>query len=173
MTRTYVATDSSGHKSGGYCSGGICIARSGSDGATTTQLLLHIPQAVDPEFVTVAYLVQGMKRGDGYANFGTSGSYLGMTATQDIPISLRLPRNKVRATSFRAILVCRGYGLALVTFRHVASEFRGLSAEDTTRPPESRHRGRNGDDLRFVHEWKGRSDSRYEYRPVFCKSRLC
>jgi hypothetical protein len=79
-----------------------------------TQLLIHIPQAVDPEFVSIAHSVRGRKPGEGYSSYGASGVHLRMTATQDIPISLRLPQNEVRATSLRAILFCRGYRLALI-----------------------------------------------------------
>jgi len=91
-----------------------CSPGTQSSKSSDPVFILHINQAVDPAFMTISYLVKGEKSGDGYANFGSSGPYLNMTATQDIPISLTLPQKDHRATALKAVVFCRGYRLAFV-----------------------------------------------------------
>jgi len=91
-----------------------CSPRTQSSESGAPVFFLHINQPVDPEFLEVSYLVKGAKSGDGYANFGSRGPSLKMTATQDIPISLTLPQNEQRATGLKAVVFCRNYRLAFV-----------------------------------------------------------
>ena len=81
---------------------------------------LHINQPVDPEFVTIAYQVNGEKPGGGYGNWGSYGPSLKMTADQDVPIGLTLPQNEQRATALKAVVFCRGYELAFVNVPSLA-----------------------------------------------------
>src|SRR5205809_2597828 len=88
--------------------------RSQSSDGDDPVFLLHINQPVDPAFVTIAYQVKGEKSDDGFAILGNSGLSLKMTATQDIPIGLRLRRKDHRAAALKVVVFCRDYGFAFV-----------------------------------------------------------
>ena len=97
-----------------------CSPRAPSSESRDPVFFLHINQPVDPEFVTISYLVKGEKPGGGYGNWGSYGPSLHMTATQDIPIRLTLPQNEQRATTLKAVVFCRDYGLAFVNVPSLA-----------------------------------------------------
>lgn len=88
--------------------------RSQSSDGDDTVFWLHINQPVDPAFVTIAYHIKGEKSDDGFVILGSSGPSLKMTATQDIPINLRLRQKDHRAAALKVVVFCRDYGFAFV-----------------------------------------------------------
>ena len=96
-----------------------CSPGTKSSDSSDSVFILHINQPVDPAFVTISYNIKGEKSDDGYTNLGRSGPYLDMTTTQDIPISLTLPKEH-RATALKAVVFCRGYRLGFVNVPSLA-----------------------------------------------------
>jgi len=88
--------------------------RSRSNDGDDPVFLLHINQPVNPAFVTMAYHVKGERSDEGFAILGISGPALKMTATQDIPIGLRLGQKDHRAAALKVVVFCRDYGFAFV-----------------------------------------------------------